>query len=295
MTIFWILQLQIAIRDYRMKKGLNGNPLWTDFYNVLFNTPAVMNPRLWTSYYNIKHLFSPQAWEAWTPPDRRPLPVLTSALDDPASLSPAQESPARLIRFAFVFIRECKNIPESCNEDAIRQAVAILQSTTIRLRATNMAIPPHSETQARFWLDMVRACLRSLDIPHEGSREILPSQLSFDSFLAVFSLTPMSWKRYYSQRVWDSIPARVQFVPPDKRTLPNIINISAAQHEVEAIIARMEKETLDPGIESLEDVLLATHTENVVSHSKTEDRVDVDAFLSCCDDSLNNDKGDSDD
>ncbi|KAE8133830.1 hypothetical protein BDV38DRAFT_286451 [Aspergillus pseudotamarii] len=295
MTIFWILQLQIAIRDYRMRMKLGGDPLWIDFYNVLLNTPSVMDPRLWSSYYNTKHLFSPQAWESWIPPDRRPLPVLTSALDKPASLSPGQESPARLIRFAFVFITQCKNIAESCNEDAIRQAVATLQSTTIRLRTTNMAIPPYSETQARFWLDMVRACLRSLDIPYEGSREILPSQLTFDSFIVLFGLTPTSWKRYYSQRVWDSLAARVQFVPPDRRTLPNVINVSAARHEVVAIIGRMEKEALDPGLESLEDVLLTTYTENVESHRKTEERVDVDAFLFCCDDTLNHDKSDSDD
>ncbi|KAE8363160.1 hypothetical protein BDV27DRAFT_159065 [Aspergillus caelatus] len=295
MTTFWILQLQIAIRDYTVKKKPGGDPLWTDFYNVLLNTPSVMDPRLWSSYYNTKHLFSPRAWDSWTPPDRRPLPVLASALDKPASLSPAQGSPARLIRFAFVFITQCENIRESCKEDAIRQAVATLQSTTIRLRTTNMAIPPYSETQARFWLDMVRACLRSLDILHEGSREILPSQLSFDSFISLFGLKPTSWKRYYSQRVWDSLAARVQFVPPDRRTLPSVINVSADHHEVVAIVGRMGKEALDPGLESLEDVLLTTYTENVESHRETEERVDVDAFLFCCDDTINHDKGDSDD
>lgn len=291
MTVFWILQIQIAIRDYRMKKKLCSNPLWTDFYNVLFHTPSVMDPRLWSSYYNTKHLFSPRAWDSWVPPDRQPLPVLTSALDMPASLSMLQGDPARLIRFAFVFIRQCKHISESCDEDAVRQALATLQSTTIRLRASNKGIPPYSETQARFWLHMVRTCLQSLELAQTRDKEILSSQLSFDDFVALFDLKPTSWKRYYSQRAWDSLTARVQFVPPDRRALPNVINISTHRHEVDAIIKGIEKELLPPEMGSLEDVLLATCAESVEPPGKNEQRVDVDACLSCCDDNLNYDKG----
>ncbi|KAJ1715394.1 ADP-ribosylation factor [Aspergillus flavus] len=291
MTVFWILQIQIAIRDYRMKTKLCSNPLWTDFYNVLFHTPSVMDPRLWSSYYNTKHLFSPRAWDSWVPPDRQPLPVLTSALDMPASLSMLQGDPARLIRFAFVFIRQCKHISESCDEDAVRQALATLQSTTIRLRASNKGIPPYSETQARFWLHMVRTCLQSLELAQTRDKEILSSQLSFDDFVALFDLKSTSWKRYYSQRAWDSLTARVQFVPPDRRALPNVINISTHRHEVDAIIKGIEKELLPPEMGSLEDVLLATCAESVEPPGKNEQRVDVDAYLSCCDDSFNYDKG----
>ncbi|KAB8273744.1 hypothetical protein BDV30DRAFT_105000 [Aspergillus minisclerotigenes] len=295
MTIFWILQIQIAIRDYRMKKKLGGNPLWADFYNVLDHTPSLMDPRLWSSYYNTKHLFSPRAWDSWTPPDRQPLPVLTSALDMPASLSTLQGDPMRLMRFAFVFIRQCKHISESCDEDAIRQALATLQSTTIRLRASNKGIPPYSETQARFWLHMVRICLRSLELAQTGDKEILPSQLSFDGLVALFDLTPLSWKRYYSQRTWDSLAARVQFVAPDRRPLPNVMTLSTHHHKAEAVIKGIEKEALPSELGSLEDVLLATCTESVEPPGKNEQRVDVDAYLSCCDDSLNYGKSDFDD
>ncbi|KAE8321175.1 P-loop containing nucleoside triphosphate hydrolase protein [Aspergillus sergii] len=237
----------------------------------------------------------PRAWDSWVPPDRQPLPVLTSALDMPATLSTLQGDPIRLIRFAFVFIRQCKHISESCGEDAVRQALATLQSTTIRLRASNKGIPPFSETQARFWLHMVRTCLQSLELAQTGDKEILPSQLSFDDFVALFDLTPTSWKRYYSQRTWDSLAARVQFVPPDRRALPNVMNISTHRHEVEAIIKGIEKEVLPPELGSLEDVLLATWAESVEPPGKNEQRVDVDAYLSCCDDNFNYNKVDLDD
>ncbi|OGM49664.1 ADP-ribosylation factor [Aspergillus bombycis] len=295
MTIFWILQLQIAIRNYRITKKLGGDPLWTDFYKVLFYTPSVMKPRLWSLYYSTKHLFSPRAWDSWTPPDHQPLPVVTSLLDKPAIYSTKQGDPARLIRFAFVFIRQCEQIAESYDEDAIQQALVTLQSTTTRLRAINTATPPYSETQARFWLHMVRTCLQSLEIPQADSRGILPSQLSFDGFVALFGLTPTSWKRYYIQRTWDGLAARVQYVGPDRRALPNVISISAHNNEVEAIMRGIAKEALDSDSEALEHVLLATHAESVESPGMREQRVDIEAFLSCDDDRLDHETGGFDD
>ncbi|KAE8373851.1 hypothetical protein BDV26DRAFT_54849 [Aspergillus bertholletiae] len=294
-TIFWILQLQIAIRDYRIKTNCGADPLWIDFHNILFSTPSVMDPRLWRLYYSTEHLFSPRAWDSWTPPNRQPLPVLTPLLDQPASLSTVEDDPARLIRFAFVFIRQHRHISESFDEAVICQALTTLQSTTIRLRATKIVVSPYSETQARFWLCLVRACLQSLEIPRAGGRGILPSQLNFDHFIVLFRLTPTSWRAYYSQKVWDSLTARVQFVPPNRRALPDILNVSARHHEVEAVIKRIEKEALDPGEELLEDVLLTTPAENVEPCWNAEERVDVDAFLSCEEDHLNHHTGDFDD
>ncbi|GAB1205122.1 hypothetical protein APSETT445_003792 [Aspergillus pseudonomiae] len=288
-------RLQIAIRNYRIANRLGGDPLWIDFYKVLFHTPSVMDTRLWTSYYSTKYLFHPRAWDSWTPPDRQPLPVVTSLLDKPASFSTKQGDPARLMRFAFVFTSQCEQISESYDEDAIKQALITLQSTTIRLRAIHTVTPPYSETQARFWLHMVRACLQSLEIPQGDSREIIPSQLTFDGFMALFGLTPTSWKRYYTQKTWDGLAARVQYVAPDRRMLPNVINISAHNSEVKAIMRGIEKEALHSDSESLEDVLLATYTESAESSGTKEQRVDIEAFLSCCDDGLNHEKGSFDD
>jgi hypothetical protein len=82
---------------------------------------------------------------------------------------------------------------------------------------------------------MVHTALRTLETSSKEqtvseevkSMNIPTTRLSFASFKALFDFEPTLWREYYSPQKWDSIEARIAFVTPDLKTLPNVIHISS--------------------------------------------------------------------
>ncbi|KAJ0427078.1 P-loop containing nucleoside triphosphate hydrolase protein [Aspergillus carlsbadensis] len=240
MTIFWLVQLQLAIWNYKIDKDLNQFPAWADFQNVLLHTPSLRNTKLWSLYYTKDLLFSPQARESWTAPDLQQFPTLRpSPVQAQHGIQIKEENDDRLLRFAFAIVQHTQ--ASGLRRGAVvKDALASLERTTIRLRTVDSTISPYSETQAYFWVQVVHAALQSLakevessDNLSEKSYQVVPAanQLSFSNFTLLFDITPEAWKDYYSSKIWDSVAARMEFVPPDRKPLPSLIGVSPDTHK----------------------------------------------------------------
>ncbi|PLN86154.1 hypothetical protein BDW42DRAFT_182663 [Aspergillus taichungensis] len=184
LTIFWLVQLQAAIIDYSLHNDLDRYPCWHDFYNILFHQPTLQNPRLWSAYFTDNDLFcGDRAWHKWVSPSRQPLPALAPPLDQPADMPFVHGGLSRLLRFAFAVMQYIEKSPSE-DVDVIAKALAILQPTTVHLRAKGVGIPPYSKTHACYWIHIARACLLSLDSIESG-QTINASQMSFADFGAL--------------------------------------------------------------------------------------------------------------
>ncbi|KAJ5747505.1 uncharacterized protein N7511_009201 [Penicillium nucicola] len=252
MTIFWLVQLQQAIVKYKVHTNEGQFPSWDDFQHVLLDTPALMNTSLWTQYYTKGHMFSTSARQSWVLPDRQPLPGLSSPTQ--GSLSMQSNDPDRLLRYAFEVVQHTLKTA-SRRGHIVKEALDSVQATTIRLRRTNSSIPPYSETQVYFWIQVVHAAIQSFeaateDSPNENSILDIPaSRLSSASFSALFNTNSSLWRQYYSEKIWNGIAARMEFVLPDLKPLPSVINPSSRSHEQSALFKQMESALLRHGPE----------------------------------------------
>ncbi|KAJ5934216.1 hypothetical protein N7466_003763 [Penicillium verhagenii] len=252
MTIFWLTQLQYAIIQFKSHQNTSEFPSWTDFQEVLLHTPSLINTRLWSVYYTKEHMFSTKARESWSLPDLQPLPGLLDSNYD--AFSAQGKDPDRLLRYAFAVIQDTVK-SGSRRGQVVKQALDSLQATTIRLRKKNTSMPPYSETQAYFWIQIVHAAIQSFNTAPDKSmnRSILDipvSRLSSASFNALFDLNSGTWKQYYSEKVWNSIAARMAFIPPDLKPLPNVIISSSASQQNIALVKQMETSIFQRGPES---------------------------------------------
>lgn len=241
MTIFWLYQIQMAAIAYKVEKKLEEFPLRADFWEILLLTPSLMNASLWKTYYSKDLMFSPGARENWHLPDLQPLPPFQGMklVAQPSTPSPEVDH-YKLPRFAFSVVQ--KTLSSKLRRGGVvKQALAALQSSTIRLRASDPSIPPYSETQAYFWIQLIHASLRSLDMTPAQSPPAFDgpvTALTFDAFKTLFDLTGAEWRRYYTQKLWEDISARMSFVNPDLKALPNVFS-SPSQAKVDLARLRM--------------------------------------------------------
>ncbi|KAJ5647714.1 hypothetical protein N7490_004086 [Penicillium lividum] len=240
MTIFWLAQIQSAIIKYKSHQlDATELPSWTDFQSVLLHTPSLMNTSLWIQYYNKENIFSKAARESWCPPDKKPLPGLSASNQDHPFVR--ANDPDRLLRYAFSVVQDTLRSGARRGQ-VIKEALELLQVTTIRLRGTHPTIPPYSETRAYFWIQIVHAAIQSFtENPGNSTSEasildVSVSRLSSASFNVLFGLNSDSWKQYYSDEVWTSIGARMTFIPPDIRPLPSLIVPSSRSQERRALL-----------------------------------------------------------
>ncbi|CAG1981284.1 unnamed protein product [Fusarium graminearum] len=216
MTIFWLQQIQVAAIEYQANNSPGKFPGQEKYADILFSAPHLMNSGLWRAYYTKDSLFTPQAKENWHLPDIQPLPTISQVTSRPPQKISGNDAD-RLPRFAFSVVQ--KTLSSQLRRGGIvKQAFEALQSSTMRLRATDSSIPPYSETQAYFWIQIIHAYLRSLQVQVSGS-------LTFEAFKSLFDVKGDEWRQYYSQSVWESIPARMSFVNPDKKALPNVFGM----------------------------------------------------------------------
>ncbi|KAL2825759.1 hypothetical protein BDW59DRAFT_161431 [Aspergillus cavernicola] len=222
LPVFWILQLQHAIRQYRLHTMAEDLPSPNDFQRVLRHSPSLMNMDLWKGYYPYGPGFRPTA-----APPLCLLPTDTYYLRDPAIVPAAEKGPDKLIRYAFAVLRYVRR-SDMTRRDIFAQALATLQQTTMRLRTLDSSIPPYSETQTYFWLQMVHAALRC-----EARTEKSDALKTYDEFNETFELGETSWGKYYSEKLWNSIGARSHVVLPDIKPLPDVIALSGKKIDIQ--------------------------------------------------------------
>lgn len=234
MTIFWLVQLQVAALAYQLEKKLDEFPALDAFADIAVFKPQLMNSGLWRAYYSKDLMFSPPAREEWHLPDLQPLPTITS---EPSSArrqakSTSKEDPDRLLRFAFRVIQT--TLTTKVRRGAVvKQAFDSLQSSTIRLRAKDPSIPPYSETQAYFWIQFTHAALKSFELqPSQSETKFDGSvaDLEFPAFKALFGITGNEWQEHYLPSTWEAVSSRMSFVNPDKKPLPNVLAIPTQEN-----------------------------------------------------------------
>ncbi|KAI8661267.1 hypothetical protein NCS55_00996600 [Fusarium keratoplasticum] len=231
MTIFWLHQIQIAAVNYQVNNGRDKFPDRGEYAAIALSAPWLMNSGLWRSYYSKDMLFTPEARENWHLPDLQPLPTPAQAKveEEQRDTQRPGNDVDRVPRFAFSVVQ--KTLTSKLRRGGVvKQALEALQSSTIRLRASDPSVSPYSETQAYFWVQIVHAYLRSLETePSKASKgtqfEGSVTTLTFEAFKALFDITGDEWRQYYSPSVWQGIPARMSFVNPDKKALPNVFGM----------------------------------------------------------------------
>ncbi|KGQ05081.1 ADP-ribosylation factor [Beauveria bassiana D1-5] len=230
MTVFWLAQLQIAAANYSNSLDTSRALQREDFKSVLLHSPTLADSRLWTDYYSKDYLFTQNAKDHWCLPDLKPLPSVTTTKQRQCKDTPlATAADAdRLIGFGLTVVQQTL-ASKARRGPIVKAALAALQASTIRERAVTAGISPYSETQAYFWVQTVHAAVatatptsQSNALAWSGSVE----SLTLQACKALYGITGDEWRAHYSAKLWESVEARMQFQPPDKKPLPNVIAVS---------------------------------------------------------------------
>ncbi|RGP80536.1 ADP-ribosylation factor 6 [Fusarium longipes] len=287
MTIFWLHQIQVAALEYQANKASDKFPSQEEYADIVFSAPRLMNSGLWRAYYTKDVLFTPQAKEDWHLPDLQPLPTISRVTSERQHQKTVEDAD-RLHRFAFSVVQ--KTLSSKLRRGGIvKQALEALQSSTMRLRASGSSVPPYSETQAYFWIQIIHAYLRSLEVQDSQQRSFNGpvTSLTYEAFVSLFGITGDEWRQYYSQAVWEGIPARMSFANPDKRALPNIFGMPsqarmdlARSQMVNAISHRLAEPSGLPPREDL-DFLAAVLIDEAKLMPESELNVASHASLLC--------------
>jgi hypothetical protein len=238
MTVFWLYHLQLAVLNFKADKCLKKWPGPELFHEVLLHSPYLMHGGLWKDYYTKDLMMSPEAKQYWRLPDLQALPDIAEKTRTQKRhvRRCSQEEPYRLMRFGFAVVQKylSSNVRRGW---LVKQSLAALQTTTMRLRSENPSLHPYSETKTYFWIQVVHAALASVTT---GTNQMplakVPlDRLSFSSFRVLFDMDPSLWRDYYTPKTWDSLGARMEFVPPDLKPLPNVISIPSVRNVVFAL------------------------------------------------------------
>lgn len=276
--MFWMYHINLAINGHMAEKRLRSLPNFADFEGVLLQCPELIHAWLWSFYYSEELIFSAESKQYWRLPDLKPLPppVVTSpprAIE--ASPSQCAEDAERLIRFAFSVVKVYLNKPDQCPNlpprgSIISKALPALQSTIQRRRANpnHRHIAPYSETQAYFWIQLIHSAFASIDAIYFDRSDATPietKQLSYTGFQMLFHIEPTAWKKHYTEKLWNSIAARVSFVSPDLAPLPNAIRPESAGLTHLYLAKEWETRLVNTSPELPSDEELAFYTELVLT------------------------------
>lgn len=203
--------------------------------------------KLWAYHYSEKVINESDARTSFVMPDLQPFPQVTrplltaladgkdDLLDEDEDVEAQQElvvGPERLPRWALGLMQTVM-ANYLRRGKALQEAMVGLQADTVRLRsrypelAQSGDVPPYSETQAYFWAQVVHLNLWSLSHGSEKKGATMSPEevnsLTFEKFKELCSVDGSEWKEYYSPEVWGSVEARLEFVNPDKKALPNLV------------------------------------------------------------------------
>ncbi|KAK5996942.1 ADP-ribosylation factor [Cladobotryum mycophilum] len=228
MTVFWLLQLQVATLQYQKSKGLESLPSSDDFGEVLLHEPSLMHSGFWREYYTKDFLFSADARDKFLPPDIKPFPSIIS--------SPQKSQQPKLGITQSIYLTTALEVVHETltsgqrRGEIIKNALQKLQSRIIQLRAESQETAPYSETQAYFWIQFTHAALSSHETERSAVLSREPDQRSssspsvnVDKFKEIFKITGQEWREYYSLALWESVGARMEFRVPDLKPLPQFI------------------------------------------------------------------------
>lgn len=187
-----------------------------------------VDPWMPLSYFSRDLLESEQASMFWMLPDLRVLqPETPGGMLFSAKREGKQhedEDFERLFRLAFYIVHRYRRIyPAETRPRSwfIKKAFAAMQRQTTRLRASHPDIPPFSETQAYFYVQLVHACLYRFSQEHFQRTHFRFDDVPYAHFRKTSNVSPAAWKEYYTPEVWNSVSARAQFIPPDIKPLPD--------------------------------------------------------------------------
>lgn len=236
MTVFWLAQIQLAVLSFAEANDKSDILDRKDFKEIVLHSPSLMDSGLWKAYYSKDLLFSPDARENWRFPDFQTLPAFVANPLQQQSVSwVPEQSQDRLIRFALI-VTQASMSSKVRRGALVKRALQALETSTIRVRAQNQQVPPYSETQSYFWVQIVHACLLSLEAGHIDSTgsaggSKLATRISLPAFKSLFKITGDEWRNYYTEKTWSSVAARREFALPDLKPLPNVIDVPTEYSE----------------------------------------------------------------
>ncbi|CUS13823.1 unnamed protein product [Tuber aestivum] len=221
MTTFYLHSIYLSMLKFMEFRNPPRIPEHPDFEAFIRTNSHLLSSSLWSTYYSRDLMFSPPAKESWRLPDLKPLPTyFRPGGQIPLFLSsPTPSDPNKHYKiFALATLKRTK-ATRSRRGKVIADALDALNRHTIRQRVRDPTVKPYSATKAYFYIQIFHAAIEglgtSLDITH----------LSYDAFALAFPDLVQGdfWREYYKEKVWESVQARAEFVPPTVKPLPNII------------------------------------------------------------------------
>lgn len=244
LTVFWMHQIYLRILLYRQKTGTL--PTYFKFTGFLQQYPDLMDGRAWEEHWSKDVLFCPEAREAWTLADLKPLPQFISRIRTKDGLEDSvcflQGNTRLYQRFAYTIVKATRATDQR-RAAIINDALPMIESYIVQLRARLnplVDVEPYSLTHAYFWIQMIHAAVAS--VPSSGSVDI--TQLSFETFEALFPEllgTDQLWTEYYTPEQWNSIEARIKAVFPKKKPFPNVFPSPSQTQVNKAIASRLDE------------------------------------------------------
>ncbi|KAL2270525.1 hypothetical protein VTJ83DRAFT_2709 [Remersonia thermophila] len=252
LTVFWLYHLRAAIEAIEKYEGQY--QLLDRFDSVFRFIPDLASKWMPLAYFSRDLLESEQAATFWMLPDLRDLGAQDPGCVSEKGLDPPPNESERLLYFAFCVVQRSLRPGEKRRRSwFIEQAFVALQRQTTRLRAIHPNAVPFSETQAYFYLQLVHASLAHLVPARNGH---IVQDMTYALYRRIAAISPEAWKEHYSPEVWNGVPARAHFVPPDLKPLPNALEptVSWIQPgaELDAANARLRARGLVPEIPPVE-------------------------------------------
>ncbi|KAL1841480.1 hypothetical protein VTJ49DRAFT_7035 [Mycothermus thermophilus] len=252
LTVFWLYHLRLAIEVIEQFEGQH--QLLDRFDSVFRYIPDLANRWMPLNYFGRDLLESEQAAMFWMLPDLRDLSGQDPRCISDKGIDTRPKESERLLHFAFCVVQRYLLPGEKRRRSwFVEQAFVALQRQTTRLRAILPNIAPFSETQAYFYLQLVHASLAHLIT--ERNRDAI-REMTYALYRRIANISPSVWTDHYSPEVWNGVPARAHFVPPDLKPLPDALEpvVSWIQPgvELDAANARLRARGLVPEIPPVE-------------------------------------------
>ncbi|AEO58203.1 hypothetical protein MYCTH_2305401 [Thermothelomyces thermophilus ATCC 42464] len=220
LTVFWLYHVRLALVAM-LSFSVRGP---TSFKGIFRYFPELVDERLPSTYFSPDVLASSYSRDYWMLPNLRELVELVQYRDSQFRhklTRPQHEDPHRLLRFAFAVVQRYLRPGETRRRAWFTNlALDSLRRQTMRLRSLCPGVPAYSETQSHFYLHLVHAALLPLTL---GNTHLLQN-MTYPLFEETFRISPSAWTAYYSPQLWDSIPARARFHPPDLQPLPDTVS-----------------------------------------------------------------------
>ncbi|KAK4243693.1 hypothetical protein C7999DRAFT_44543 [Corynascus novoguineensis] len=205
LTVFWLYHVSLALAALMAPQM----PRLTYFKHIMQYFPELEDETTGcfrTCVTNLRELVTPsQYYQFWE-----------------MLVKPPQKDSHHLLRFIYAVVQRYLRSDETRRRAwFINLALTALQQQTMRIRASYPELPPSSETQAYFYIQLVHAAL----VPYIVCKRSLFQYMAYPLFEETFrlALSPSEWTLFYSPQLWYSISAPPKFRPPDLKPLPDML------------------------------------------------------------------------